>query len=88
MLLHMFLIWIFFNEYTQFTGQQAKGEAISLTPPYHFRQLHEHLEVSRAIAAKSSPLHIASSWIRTETFGFQAQDANNRLCAHIYIVLT
>ena len=66
----MFLIWIFFNEYSQFTAQQAKGEAISLTPPYHFRQLHGHLEVSRAIAAESSPLHIASSWIRTENFWF------------------
>ena len=25
-------IWVFFHEHSQFTGQQGKGEAISLTP--------------------------------------------------------
>ena len=34
--------------------------AISLAPLYHFHQIHRHLDVSRAIAAENSPLHIAS----------------------------
>ena len=37
----------------------GEGEAISLTPLYHFHQLHRHLVVSRAITAETSPLHIA-----------------------------
>ena len=42
----------------------GKGEGISLTPLYHFHPLHRHLDISRAITADSSILHIAS------TFGF------------------
>ena len=47
------------------TGLQGKGEDISLTPHHHFHLLHRHLDISRAITAESSPLHIASS--RTQT---------------------
>ena len=39
--------------------------AISFTPLYHFQPLLRHLDISQAITAESSPLHIASSWIRT-----------------------
>ena len=46
------------------TGQQEKGEGISLTPHYHFDPLPRHLDISQAITVESSPLHIASS--RTE----------------------
>ena len=42
-----------------FTGQQGKGDAIFLTPLYHFHPLHRHLEVNQAITAESSPQHIA-----------------------------
>ena len=42
-----------------FTGQQGKGDAIALTPLYHFHSLHRHLEVNQAITAESSPQHIA-----------------------------
>ena len=41
-----FSIWVFFHEHSQFTGQQGKGEAISLTPLYHFHPLHRHLDIS------------------------------------------
>ena len=41
-----FSIWIFFQEHSQFTGNQRKEEAISLTPPYHYHPLHKHLEVA------------------------------------------
>ena len=34
--LNFFSIWVFFHEHLQFTGQQGEGEAISLTPLYHF----------------------------------------------------
>ena len=39
-----------------------EGEAISLTPFYHFYPLDGHLDMSRAIAAESSPLSIEWSW--------------------------
>ena len=37
---------------------------------YHFHPLHRHLDISRAITAESSPLHIASSQIRTGNLWF------------------
>ena len=40
-----------------------EGEAISLSP-------HRHLDISRAIIAESSPLHIASSRTRTGNLRF------------------
>ena len=43
----------------------GKGEAISLSPLYHFHSPHRHLDISRAITAGSSYLHIASSRTRT-----------------------
>ena len=58
-------MWAFFHEHSRITGLQGKGEGISLTPHYHFHSLHGHLDISRAIAAKSSPLHIAGSRTRT-----------------------
>ena len=60
----VFFIWVFFHEHARFTGQQGKGEGISLTPLYHFHPLHRHLDISRAITALSSPLHIAGSRTR------------------------
>ena len=58
----IFSIWVFFHEYSRIAGQQEKGEAISLISICHFHLLHRHLDISRAIAAESSPLHVASSW--------------------------
>ena len=57
-----FSVWIFFHNYSQITGLR---EGISLIPHYHFHPLHRPLDISRAIAAGSSPLHIGSS--RTPT---------------------
>ena len=37
-----FSIWVLFHEHSWFTGQQWKGEAISLTLLYHFCLLHRH----------------------------------------------
>ena len=53
-------IWIFFPEHSRFTGQQGKGEAISVILLYNFHPLHRHLNISRAIPAESSPLHIVN----------------------------
>ena len=61
------------DKHSQFTGQQGKGEAISLTLLYHFHPLHRNIDVSREIAAGSSPLTshlIASSRNRTNNFWF------------------
>ena len=63
-----FSIWVFFHEHSRFARQQGKGEGIYLTPLYHFHPLHGHLDISRAIAAESSPLHIAGSRTRTGNY--------------------
>ena len=60
-----FSIWVFFLNHPGITGLQGKGEGISLTPHYHFHQLHRHLDISWSITAESSPLHIGSSRTRT-----------------------
>ena len=74
-------MWVFFHEHSRITGLQGKGEGISLTPHYHFHLLHRHLDISRAITAESSPLHIACSRARTGNLGFQAQVANHNSVA-------
>ena len=71
-----FSVLVFFCERSRIKGLQRKGEGISLTPHYHVRPLHRHLNISQAITAESSPLHIASNRTRTETFGFGVQVAN------------
>ena len=63
--LFFFSIWIFFHEHSRITELQGKGEGFSLTPHYHFYSLHRHLDISWAITAENSPLHIASSRTRT-----------------------
>ena len=65
-----FSIWVFFDNHSRITGLQGKGEGISLTPHYHFHQLHRHLDISGMITAESSPLHIGSSWNRTGNLWF------------------
>ena len=67
--LHIFFffsIWVFFHEHSRFTGQQGKGEGIYLTPLYHFHPLRGHLDISWAIAAESSPLHMPRSITTTQ----------------------
>ena len=41
-----------------------EGEGIYLTPLYHFHPIHRHIDISRAITAESSTLHIAGSRTR------------------------
>ena len=54
-------------------GEGGTGEGgISLTPQYHFHQLHSHLDISRATAAESSPLHIGSSRTRAGNLWFHS----------------
>ena len=65
-----FPIWVFFNEHSWLTDQQANGEAISLIPLYHFHLLHRHFDISRVITAESSPLHIARSQTWTGNLWF------------------
>ena len=60
-----FSIWVFFQEHSRVTGLQGKWEGIPLTLRYHFHPFHRHLDISRAITAESSPLHMASSWTQT-----------------------
>ena len=67
-----FSIQVFFHEHSRFTGQQEKGEAISLTTLYHFHLLHRCLDISRAITTGRSPLHIGSSRTRTGNLSFSS----------------
>ena len=70
-----FSVLVFFHGYSRITGLQGKGEGISLTPQFHFHQLHRYLDISRAIAAESSPLHITSN--RTRIGNLRTQVANH-----------
>ena len=48
-----FSIWFFFHKHSRFTGQQVQGEAIFLSPFYHFHLLYRHLDISCVIAAEN-----------------------------------
>ena len=52
-----FSIWVFFHEHSRITGLQDKGKGISLTPHNHFQPLHRHVDISRMVAAESSPMN-------------------------------
>ena len=67
----------FFHEYSRIKGLQGKGEGIFLTYHYHFHRLCRPLDISWAITARGSPLHIASSGLEPGTFGFRAQVPNH-----------
>ena len=82
-LFFFFLYLGFFHEHPRFTGQQGKDEAISLTPLYYFHPLHRHLDISRTIPAKSSPLHIASN--RTFLVS-ECKQITTKLRAHFFLL--
>ena len=65
-----FSIWVFFHKHSRFTGQQEKGEGISLPPLDHLYRFHIHLEISRTITTESSTLHITGSRTRTGNLCF------------------
>ena len=65
-----FSIWVFFHNHSRTTGLQGKEESISLTLHYHFHTLHRHLDITRAITAETSPLHIGSNRTRTGNLWF------------------
>ena len=58
------------------TGQQEKGETISLTFFCHVHPIHGHLDISWEITAESSPSHKASNQTETGTLGFRVKAAN------------
>ena len=66
----IFLSGFSFTNIHDLRDSRRKGEAIYLTPLYHFHALHRHLDISRAITAKSSPQRIASSRTRTGNLWF------------------
>ena len=80
-----FFFWVFFGEHSRFTGQQGKGEAISLTSLYHVHPLHRHLDISRAITADSSLVHIASSCTRTGKLWFPSTNRHPLNCTPLNI---
>ena len=56
--------FIFFLSGFSFTNihNSLDGRGRGRVSLYHIYSLHRHLDISRTIAADSSPLHIASSW--------------------------
>ena len=66
----IFFIWVFFHNHSRITGLQGKEEGISLIRRYYFHPLHRHLDISWAITAEGSPLHIGSSRTRTGNLWF------------------
>ena len=55
------------------TAREGGDYFCFLNPLYHFYLLHRYLDISRAIFAESSPLHIARSRTRTQKlFKFKA----------------
>ena len=69
-----FLFYLAFILSQSFTNQRTAGEGwghfLNLTLHYHFHALHRHLDISQAITAESSPLHIGSSRTRTGNLWF------------------
>ena len=67
-LFKVFSIWVFFQKHSQFRGHRGNGEAIPLTPLYHFDPLYKHLDISQM----TSPLHIANSGTRNGNLWFSS----------------
>ena len=57
-----FSTWVFFHEYSRFTGQLEKRDIISLSPLYHFHLVHRHLGISQEIIAENSILYL-ETWL-------------------------
>ena len=58
---YLFLSGGFFTNIQDSKDSRGRGRLSFLILLYHFGPLHRHLDISRAITAESSPLHIASS---------------------------
>ena len=82
-----FSIWLFFYEYSRFTGQQVKWETISLHLFYHFNPLYRHLDISWVIAAESSPLRMAGSRNQTWNLWYTLFRIHSFLHLHWYLLL-
>ena len=65
-----FSIEVFFHDHSWITGLLGKGEGIPLTPHYQLHPLYRYLDISQAITAESSLLHMGSSRTRTGDFWF------------------
>ena len=72
-LFSFFAIWVFFHEHSRITGVQewgGGGGGFFFTPHLHMQPLYRHLNISRAVTAEITPLHIASSRTRTGNVQF------------------
>ena len=67
-----FSVWSFFHKHSRFTGQPVKGKIISLTSLCHFHPLYRHLNISQAITAESSLLHLGISPTQTGNLWFSS----------------
>ena len=71
-----FSFWVFFHEHSLFTGQQAKGGDIFVTPLYHFHPLHTQTLARRLLQRAHLCTQLAAG-LEPGNFGFLAQVAND-----------
>ena len=69
---HKFFYLGFLSQTFTIHRTAGKGEAFSLSSLHPIHPLQRHLDISEAIAAESSPLHIASSRTRIGNFCFKS----------------
>ena len=84
----IFSIWVFLQEHSRVTGQLEKEDAIFSIPPYIFLPTHRQLDISRAITAENSPLHIASSQTPAGNLWFPRASRNQIITLMIITTIT
>ena len=84
----IFSIWVFLQEHSRVTGQLEKEDAIFSIPPYIFLPPHRQLDISRAITAENSPLHIASSQTPAGNLWFPRASRNQIITLIIITTIT
>ena len=67
----------FFHKHSQFTELQGKGEGICLTPLYHFRLIHRHLDISQQLLQGAYLCTQSAARLEPETFGIRLQISNH-----------
>ena len=71
-----FSLWVFLHEHSRFTGQQGKGEAISLTTTSNC--LADTYKLARQLLQEVHLCKWLPAGLELETFGFRVQDTNHQ----------
>ena len=88
--LHFFFLSVFFFtdiHNSQDSRRKGEGEAIFLTPLYHFHLLPRHIDIRWVINAESSPIPIANNQTRTQNPWFLSTRHETLSYAYLYFLL-